>query len=258
MATCPRQSFTLFQRRPNWIAVSGGVLTFFSCIYLFSEPTSTPFTCPHPRPRPPSLARLFIQGLFEIIELTHLSDGERRNAKRSPGEVPAAPAPKPSLPPNSTVITPQQMGLLPPIAAASVQHTLAVTGARRRRHAAVPAAPDSHRRQDGRTETCTVHIWPLSHTYTHMCTCACLLDLTCETLQVPLLLASDFSCPRSAAPVCRGRCPLTTGPSCFFPHNKSTSHPQQVAAVEGKTSCGNGRLLDETGPTTAHHHPPVV
>lgn len=32
-------------------------------------------------------------GPFEIIELTHLSDGERRNAKRSLGEVPAAPAP---------------------------------------------------------------------------------------------------------------------------------------------------------------------
>lgn len=30
---------------------------------------------------------------FEIIELTHLSDGERRNAKRSPGEVAAAPTP---------------------------------------------------------------------------------------------------------------------------------------------------------------------
>lgn len=30
---------------------------------------------------------------FEIIELTHLSDGERRNAKRSPGAVAAAPTP---------------------------------------------------------------------------------------------------------------------------------------------------------------------
>lgn len=36
---------------------------------------------------------LIYSGPFEIIELTHLSDGERRNAKRSPGEVPAAPAP---------------------------------------------------------------------------------------------------------------------------------------------------------------------
>lgn len=41
-----------------------------------------------------SLSQLCIySGPFEIIELTHLSDGERRNAKRSPGEVPAAPAP---------------------------------------------------------------------------------------------------------------------------------------------------------------------
>lgn len=36
---------------------------------------------------------LIYSGPFEIIELTHLSDGERRNAKRSPGEVPAAPTP---------------------------------------------------------------------------------------------------------------------------------------------------------------------
>lgn len=36
---------------------------------------------------------LIYSGSFEIIELTHLSDGERRNAKRSPGEVPAAPTP---------------------------------------------------------------------------------------------------------------------------------------------------------------------
>lgn len=36
---------------------------------------------------------LIYSGPFEIIELTHLSDGERRNAKRSLGEVPAAPAP---------------------------------------------------------------------------------------------------------------------------------------------------------------------
>lgn len=61
---------------------------------------------------------LIYSGSFEIIKLTHLSDGERRNAKRSPGEVPAAPTPKPFLPPNSTVITPQQMGLLPFISAA--------------------------------------------------------------------------------------------------------------------------------------------
>lgn len=39
------------------------------------------------------LQSLIYSGPFEIIELTHLSDGERRNAKRSPGEVPAAPAP---------------------------------------------------------------------------------------------------------------------------------------------------------------------
>lgn len=36
---------------------------------------------------------LIYSGSFEIIKLTHLSDGERRNAKRSPGEVPAAPTP---------------------------------------------------------------------------------------------------------------------------------------------------------------------
>lgn len=46
------------------------------------------------RDRTFSLLQLCIySGPFEIIELTHLSDGERRNAKRSPGEVPAAPAP---------------------------------------------------------------------------------------------------------------------------------------------------------------------
>lgn len=36
---------------------------------------------------------LIYSGSFEIIKLTHLSDGERRNAKRSPGEVTAAPTP---------------------------------------------------------------------------------------------------------------------------------------------------------------------
>lgn len=53
--------------------------------------------------------QLFIQGSFEIIELTHLSDGSRRNAKRSRRKIPAAPD-EPFLPPNSTVITLQQMG----------------------------------------------------------------------------------------------------------------------------------------------------
>lgn len=53
--------------------------------------------------------RLFIQGSFEIIELTHLSDGEGRNAKRSRGKIPAAPD-EPFLPSNSTVITLEQMG----------------------------------------------------------------------------------------------------------------------------------------------------
>lgn len=55
--------------------------------------------------------RLFIQGSFEIIELTHLSDGEGRNAKRSQGKIPAAPD-EPFLPSNSTVITLEQMGSL--------------------------------------------------------------------------------------------------------------------------------------------------
>lgn len=54
---------------------------------------------------------LFIQGSFEIIELTHLSDGEGRNAKRSQGKIPAAPD-EPFLPSNSTVITLEQMGSL--------------------------------------------------------------------------------------------------------------------------------------------------
>lgn len=53
--------------------------------------------------------QLFIQASFEIIELTHLSDGSRRNAKRSRRKIPAAPD-EPFLPSNSTVITPQQMG----------------------------------------------------------------------------------------------------------------------------------------------------
>lgn len=41
----------------------------------------------------PGSQSLIYSGSFEIIKLTHLSDGERRNAKRSPGEVPAAPTP---------------------------------------------------------------------------------------------------------------------------------------------------------------------
>lgn len=157
---------------------------------------------------PHSLTRecLFIQGLFEIIELTHLSDGERRNAKRSPGEVPAAPAPKPSLPPNSTVITPQQMGLLPLIAAASMQHThthtlsrVAATGrhtparahTHTHTHAEVPSLPDSRHRGGGRTETCTAHIWSLAHT-TH--TYVRLPDLTCTLGRSLFFFLASFFC----------------------------------------------------------------
>lgn len=57
--------WTCVQTSWPFLGVAGGALSR-SCIYL---------------------------GPFEIIELTHLSDGERRNAKRSLGEVPAAPTP---------------------------------------------------------------------------------------------------------------------------------------------------------------------
>lgn len=56
------------------------------------EAASTDISAAPRRPRSLTIVYLF-GGLFEIIELTHLSDGERRNAKRSPGEVPAAPTP---------------------------------------------------------------------------------------------------------------------------------------------------------------------
>lgn len=118
--------------------------------------------------------------------MTHLSDGERRNAKRSPGEVPAAPAPKPFLPPNSTVITPQQMGLLPFISAAHVNlrahrsvHTHTHTHTHQQpshvvTHAhtyAQRCAPFRHLSQTRQAQTCT------SHTHTH-----CLHPLAHSTL----------------------------------------------------------------------------
>lgn len=57
---------------------------------------------------PSSLATGYLLGGFGITGVTHLSDGGRRDAKRSLGEKAAAPG-KP-LPPNSTIVAAPQMG----------------------------------------------------------------------------------------------------------------------------------------------------
>lgn len=122
---------------------------------------------------------LIYSGPFEIIELTHLSDGERRNAKRSPGEVPAAPAPNLSCLQIAQSLHHNRwdscLSFLPHPHTRT--RTWACTQQRSHKCGKHPShlstrthrgavTPDTCHRRDSQAETCTVHICRHRHTNT--------------------------------------------------------------------------------------------
>lgn len=143
------------------VFVFGSIKRVFAClqVYFPLHPLSPVCMCVEPAFRQlfglagGALSQsLIYSGPFEIIELTHLSDGERRNAKRSPGEVPAAPAP------NLSCLQIAQ----------SLHHN--------RWDSCLSFLPHSHThsraRTEGRTHKCSKHPSHLStrmHTYTQKC-----------------------------------------------------------------------------------------
>lgn len=181
---------------------------------------------------------LIYSGPFEIIELTHLSDGERRNAKRSPGEVPAAPTPNLSCLQIAQSLHHNRWDSCLSFFAL-LAHTL--TRARWSVHAIVASAHhtfphtytevQSHQtlvtdKMGKQAETCTVHICRHTHVFPPSVTVS--LALTCTLCRLLFLSRSDFHV--------QGQYQLSTG-------NIAPSYPEhdkRTITVELRTKGGGG------------------
>lgn len=178
---------------------------------------------------------LIYSGPFEIIELTHLSDGERRNAKRSPGEVPAAPTPNLSCLQIAQSLHHNRwdscLSFLSHIHTYTHRHggpytqTLQVPITHIRRGTVIP---DACHRQDRQTGTYCTHLQTHKQTQTHT---HIFIPFFCHCLSF-VHLRSLYSLSRSDFLV-QGQYQLSTG-------NITPSYPQDDKRTNAVTLRTNG------------------